>query len=73
MDEQIHQAESKILTLLEERTGQIARDIAEIKADLRANFVRREEFQPVRNIVFGMAGLTLITVAAALLMLVVRR
>ena len=64
--------EAELLAVLDERTGQIASDVQEIKVDLAAHFVRRDEFMPVRHVVYGMVGLILAAVAGALVMLVVR-
>jgi hypothetical protein len=38
---------------------------------LKMNYVRKEEFQPVRNIVYGMMGLIAVAVVGALIRLVV--
>lgn len=49
-----------------------ATDLGWIKDHLKSNgFVKREEFKPVRNIVYGLVGITLTTVLAALIRLIV--
>lgn len=49
----------------------IQRDINDIKNKLDDTYVTKDEFNPVRNIVYGMVGLILIAVMAALIALVV--
>ena len=49
-------------------------DIAEIKIffkDMKLHFVSRDEFAPVRNVVYGMVGIILLAVVGALVALVV--
>ena len=45
-------------------------DFAEFKKDL-ANYVRHEEFQPVKSIVYGLVSLILVAVIGALLSYVI--
>jgi site-specific recombinase len=51
----------------------IQRDIAEIKAKLDDKYVTKDEFDPVKRLVYGMAGAILLAVVAALLSLVIRK
>jgi len=46
-------------------------DIAEIKNKLDNQYVTQTEFRPVRQVVYGMVSIILITVAGALIALVV--
>ena len=48
----------------------VANDVAHIKPGMD-KLVTRSEFEPVRNIVYGLAGLILVGVVAGLLALVV--
>jgi len=50
----------------------IRRDIKEIKDQITANYVTKNEFQPVRNLVYGMVGLILVAVVGALITLVLK-
>lgn len=52
--------------------GYIKRDLAEIKNKMENNYVTRDEFTPVRNIVYGMAGLILIGFVGAIISLVIK-
>lgn len=49
----------------------IKRDINDIKETLKADYVRRAEFEPVKKVVFGVVGLILSSVIVALIALVV--
>ena len=46
-------------------------DVAEIKTDLNQRFVTKDQFTPVRNLVYGVVSLMLIGVVTGLLTLVV--
>jgi hypothetical protein len=47
--------------------------VNEINGSLNARFVSRDEFNPVRSIVYGLVGTSLLAVVGALLALVVSR
>ena len=49
------------------------RDVIEMKAMMRLDFVSRHEFEPVKKVVWGMVGLVLAAVLTALIALVVQR
>jgi len=49
----------------------IKKDIDEIKERLSNNFVVKEEFEPVKKIVYGLVSLVLIAVVGAIVALVV--
>ena len=57
----------ELLIRIDERTKIL---IEEMK-NLKLNYVRKEEFQPVRNVVYGMVGLIAVAVVGALIRLVV--
>jgi len=48
-------------------------DIGSLKTLIREDFVSRHEFDPVKKVVYGMVGLVLTAVLAALIALVVMR
>lgn len=49
----------------------IQRDIAEINKKLDDKYVTKDQFDPVKNIVYGLVAIILIAVAGALVALVV--
>lgn len=51
---------------------QIKKDIIEIKLLINNNYVRREEFNPVQKIVYGLVSVILLGVIGALLALVIK-
>ena len=60
--------------LLGNDIAHIKEDISEIKAsfkDIKTFYLTKDEFSPVRNIVYGMVGLILIAVVGAIVALVV--
>ena len=67
--------ENERITLVQIKTDldYIKRDIAEIKATIRADYVTREEFSPIKNIVYGLVGIILTSVIGALVALVIQK
>lgn len=51
---------------------QIKKDITEIKLLVTQNYVRREEFNPVQKIVYGLVSVILMAVVGAVIALVIR-
>lgn len=51
----------------------IQRDIAEINIKLDDKYVTKEEFIPVRNVVYGMVAIILVAVIGAIVTLVLRK
>lgn len=54
----------------------IKKDIGEIKdsvADLKDSFITRAEFEPIKNVVYGMVGLVLISFLGAIIALVIKK
>ena len=49
------------------------RDVIEMKAMMRQDFVSRHEFDPIKKVVYGMVGLILTAVLTALVGLVVMK
>ena len=64
---------STLLARIDERTAHQAIDIETIKATLASNYVTRQEFYPVRTIVYGLVGTVLTSVLLGLLALVIVR
>lgn len=56
-------SDAQLLVRLDERTANIAEDIA----DLKANYVTKAEFAPVRAIVFGFVAAVLVAFMATLI------
>lgn len=52
---------------------QIKKDITEIKLLITQNYVRREEFNPVQKIVYGLVSVILMAVMGAIIALVIRQ
>lgn len=51
---------------------QIKKDITEIKLLVTQNYVRREEFNPVQKIVYGLVSVILMAVLGAMIALVIK-
>ncbi len=51
----------------------IIKELDEIKAKLEHNYVSQEQFLPVRNIVYGMVSIILVSVCTSLIYLVVKQ
>ena len=68
--------ETNIETRIEvaiEQIRQLRTDVTEIKQKLDSNYVTKEEFSPVRQIVYGIVSLILLGVVGAVLALVVHQ
>jgi hypothetical protein len=59
------------LTAMNGRLTRLVCDVAELKAQLKTDYVHRREFLPVRNIVYGAVALILTAVFGALIALVI--
>lgn len=51
----------------------ISKDVTEIKDTLRASYVSKDEFEPIKRLVYGLVGLILTAVVVAVLGLVILR
>lgn len=56
-----------------EKVDSIKSDVSEIKTKLESNYVTKEQFEPIKKIVYGFAALVFIAVITALLKLVIFR
>jgi len=62
----------KDISEIKELNATQATDLSWIKEHLKTNgFVKKEEFQPVRNIVYGLVAIVLTTVIGAIIRLVI--
>lgn len=48
-------------------------DVKEIKDTLKGSYVTKDEFEPVKRIVYGLVGLILVSVVGAVMGLVITR
>jgi len=51
----------------------IKKDVGDIKERLEKSYVTREEFDPIKKLVYGIVGLVLTGVVGALLTLIIRK
>ena len=63
----------KATTLIKNDIEYIKVDIEDINIKLDSHYVTRAEFDPVRNIVYGMVGVILLAVIGALITLVITK
>jgi hypothetical protein len=61
------------IALIAQDIKYIKDDVQEIKGKLEKNYITREEFDPIKKIVYGIVGLVLTGVLGALLALVIRK
>jgi len=59
------------LALVAQDVKYIQRDVMEIKTKLEADYVSREEFDPIKKIIYGLVSLILVAVVGGLISLVV--
>ena len=71
-DRQMEETPTTLLARLDERTGTILIKVNDLQSQLTGDYVTKQEFLPVRNVVYGLVGLILMSVVGALLLLVVK-
>lgn len=54
-------------TLMLEKVSMLREEVHDLRSHVRENYVTREEFLPLRNTIYRLAGAVLITVLGALL------
>jgi ABC-type phosphate transport system permease subunit len=59
------------LALLSQDMNYVRKDLSEVKERMEKSFVTSAEFNPVRNIVYGLVAIILVTVIGAILALVI--
>ena len=69
----------RLLARIDERTKAIRHELKQLREDMgehektaRETYVTRDEFKPIRNVIYGLIGLTLSSVASAVLLVVLR-
>lgn len=65
MNEQIN------LEVIANEMKHISADVTEIKSTLKGSYVSKDEFEPIKKIVYGLVGLILVTVVGGLMGLVI--
>jgi hypothetical protein len=60
-----------LLARLDERSKTIQSEVERIRVDLANRYVTNVEFEPIKRLVYGMAGLIMAGVAGGLLKLVI--
>lgn len=64
------------VALMRSDMDRMARDLSEIKGDLRmqfSNFVTQDQFKPIKTIVYGAVGVILMSFIGAVVALVITR
>ena len=61
------------IATIKTKIEEILKDIAEIKKDLKSDFVTQKEFWPVKIIVYGFVSIVMASVITAIIMLVVKK
>lgn len=64
--------EAKNQAIKSEKLDLVLRDVAEIKKLLETNYVKQDEFKPVKSIVYGMVATILLAVLSGLILLVIK-
>lgn len=59
--------------VLQNDIAYIRADISDIKAALQSNYVTKDQFDPVKRIVYGVASLVMIALVGAFMTLVLRK
>ncbi len=67
------QSDETKLAVIATDISYIKTDVADIKRNQSLNFVSKDEFEPIKRIVYGVVGLILVAVVGAVVSLVVRQ
>ena len=59
------------IALMAQDIRYIKEDVTEIKLKLEKDYVTREEFEPIKKVVYGLIGLILVAVVSAIIGLVI--
>jgi len=60
-----------LLARIDERTKNLEKELKEISEKLDKDYVSRDEFAPIKKIVYGMVGVILLAAAVAMVNLVI--
>lgn len=63
--------QSKNIEVIANDISYIRDDLTEIKSTLRGSYVSKDEFEPIKKIVYGLVGLILVAVVGAVMGLVI--
>jgi len=66
-----YEAIEVFLGRLDERMKNVEKTLQAINLQLETTYVKQAEFQPVRNIVYGLVALVMVAVVGALITLVI--
>ncbi len=66
-------ADSELLARIDERTQTLEKMIKDVKHTLELNYVTQEEFKPIRIFVYGVTGISLLSMAGALISLIMHK
>lgn len=61
------------LAVILNKVGYIETEVKDIKDKLEKEYVTQDQFQPVKNIVYGMVSTVLLAVVGAIVALVIRK
>lgn len=69
----MHEDDNKLLIRIDERTQNLMKNVGELSELITGEYVTKQEFGPVKSIVFGMVGFVLIGCLGALTALVLKK
>lgn len=61
-----------LLARIDERVVQLQADVKRLQETMESRFITREEFQPIRLVVYGLVGIVLLSFIGALATLIIR-
>ena len=60
------------IDIIATKVDQIQKDVSDIKHTLEIHYITKDEFEPVKKLAYGIAGIILIAVATAIIKLVLK-
>ena len=63
----------ELLIRIDERTAALAADMAEVKLRIEKNYVTKDEFEPIKRIVYAVSLLVITSFVGALFALIARQ
>ena len=62
---------TELLIRIDERTGRLQAELKQLGDKISTYYVRKEEFEPIKRLIFGLVAVVLMAIVAAVLRIVI--
>lgn len=73
MTKKEEQSDRTDLAVIKEQVSTIRGDVKDIKTKLELDYVTKDQFEPIKRLVYGLVGLILTAVVVAILSLILKK